>query len=355
MNTPNQPPPGPYRPPGGQRPHGPPPGHPYGPPPGHRPDGPARPGPGGYPPPQGRPPQGPPPPGRPPQGQPPQGRPPQARPPQGQPPQGRPPQGRPPQGQPPQGRPPQSPPPGGRPPQGPPPPTPPGGHPYGTPPPDRRGYGTPPPPPPSRAHQATSFAEPVDLHPEPGRDPDDYDNPYDHPHDDGDQRRADNKSKLIKVVSLVVVLLVVVGVALWLQGSSPSSAEVGDCIKINDVADADIETVDCASPDALYKVAVTQEDDGAQCPSPSYLAYTESGRNELLLCLSLNARTGDCVKLAENTYEKVDCSAPDVTFKVSKVVEGKEAPEECGDAADNALVYPEPPTTICRVPPDATT
>lgn len=150
----------------------------------------------------------------------------------------------------------------------------------------------------------------------------------------------------------MVLLAVVVAAALWMQTSSPSSAEPGDCIKINDVAEADIEKVDCASPDALFKVAVAEDDDGAKCPTRSYLAYSQSGRNELLLCLSLNASTGDCYQFADNTYRKVNCAAPEATFQVAEVVEGKNDPALCGEAAANALVYPEPPHTICRVAPE---
>jgi hypothetical protein len=153
------------------------------------------------------------------------------------------------------------------------------------------------------------------------------------------------------VIGIVVVLAVVVGVALWLQSSSPGSAEVGDCIKVNDIANADIEKVDCASEDALYKVAKTDDDPNASCPTSAYVAYSETGRNELLLCLALNADVGDCYQATQQVHKKVDCTSPDAMFEVTDVFEGKEDPAQCGEAEQDALVYPEPPLTICRVAP----
>ena len=305
MNTPNHPPPDRYG--------GPPPGGPYG-----------RPGPYG-PPPGGQRPHGPPgglPPGR---YGPPGGRPGGPAPGPGYGP---------------------GPGPGGPGGYGPPPQTPPGGRPYGAPP----GYGgpppPPPPPPPSRSGgygDLDERDESQDLPPAP---------PPGTPSGTPPPTAKPGNNKLAKVIVLVVVLGIVIGVALWLQSSAPSSAEVGDCIKINDVTEADIEKVDCNSAEALYKVAVTKDDDAAGCPAPAYLAYTESGRNELLLCLSLNAKAGDCFQVAENTYKKVACTAPEANFRVSEVFNGKDDPAQCGDAADQALSYPEPPMTICRVAPD---
>jgi hypothetical protein len=157
---------------------------------------------------------------------------------------------------------------------------------------------------------------------------------------------------LVKVVVLVVGLALVVGAALWLQVSAPGSARTGDCVRIVDVQAADIDKVDCASPEALYKVALARDDDETRCPSPIYLAYVESGSNELLLCLSLNARTGECFQVAENTYRKVGCDSPRTSFRVTKVVPGKADKTECGEQADDALVYPQPRLTICRAAPD---
>lgn len=196
-----------------------------------------------------------------------------------------------------------------------------------------REYAGPPPPPPARSLPDLDDDTPVRNTPRP-------------------PASKTGGGKLAKVIGLVVLLAVVAGVALWLQSGSPSSAEVGDCIKINNIAEADIDKVDCASEEALYKVAVTSSDTDARCPSPAYLAYSETGRNELLLCLALNAEAGECYLTTEQTHKKVDCAAPDAMFQVSDVFAGKDDPAQCGEAAEQALVYPEPPLTICRVAPD---
>lgn len=269
-----------------------------------------------YPPagPYGAPPPGPPGPGTPPGGQQPYGPPPGG--PYGPP--GTPPGGF---GAPGQGAPGQG---GFGPPPGTPPGTPPGGQPFGA----AQGFGAPdgqpapgglPPAPPQQAPAA-----------KPGR------------------------SKVIKIVALVVVALVVAGGVIWAQSTSASSAEVGECIKVNDAASADIEKIDCNAEEAVYKVAVTKDDSGAECPGEFYMEYTETGRNELLLCLSLNAKEGDCFNATAQSHLRVACTEPEAMFQISKVVEGKNDAAECGDAAVDALTYPEPPLTMCRVAPDAT-
>jgi hypothetical protein len=58
---------------------------------------------------------------------------------------------------------------------------------------------------------------------------------------------------------------------------------------------------------------------------------------------------------AENTYKKVGCTSPEASFGVTEVVEGEDDSTECGEGADDALVYPEPPMTICRAAPEAAT
>ncbi|OLF17709.1 hypothetical protein BU204_09385 [Actinophytocola xanthii] len=198
-------------------------------------------------------------------------------------------------------------------------------------------YDGPPPPPPARSRRTEEGqpAVPPAAAGEPGRS------------------SSPHAGKIVKVVGIVVLLAVVAGVALWLQSSSPSSAKVGDCIKINDVAAADIDKVDCAAEDALYKVAVTTEDAEAGCPSRAYLAYSETGRNELLLCLALNADEGECFQATPQSHRKVDCASPDAMFRVSQVIPGVDDASRCGEFADNALTYPEPAMTICRVAPDA--
>lgn len=237
----------------------------------------------------------------------------------------------PPQGQPYGGPPPQTPPGGqpygGPPPQGqpfggPPPQTPPGGQPYGGPPPGGPagpggpppvGYATPPPPPPAA--------------------------------------KPNNTGKFIKIGIGVVVIAVVAVFAIINWGKSASSAEVGDCILVNSASttNADVEKVDCNDPKAAYKVAATFDESTASCPdaqNSNYVSYTESGRGSLTLCLILNAKEGDCF-ISGDSDEKVECTDPKASFKVTKILTGTTDPQGCPEGTEDGYVYAEPPTVQC--------
>jgi len=127
-------------------------------------------------------------------------------------------------------------------------------------------------------------------------------------------------------------------------------AQVGDCIKVNNASatNADVETIDCTDPLAVYKIAVKEDSDTATCPGDAYVTYSEQG--SLLLCLTLNAREGECFNETAQEDKRVDCGSPDVSYRVSAVFEGTEDANQCGDDSANALTYPEPPLTICRAP-----
>ncbi len=126
-------------------------------------------------------------------------------------------------------------------------------------------------------------------------------------------------------------------------------AEVGDCIKVNNASatEADIQPIDCADPLAVYKVGVRKDDSTAQCPGENYVSYTEA--NNLLLCMTLNAHEGECFHETELDDSRVECGSPDASYKVGEIFEGTEDAEKCGADARNALTYPEPPLTICRL------
>jgi hypothetical protein len=266
--------------------------------------------------------------------------------PQGGPPQG--PYGQPGQYGPPGGRPPQTPP-GGQPygqpggqqgyggpgghgggPYGPPPPTPPGGQPQHTPPGGQQAY---PPPPSGPPQQPGTFPGGPPAAPTPKK----------------------GNSKKVRIIAIVVILLVVVGVVLYLQRDAASSAKAGDCIKVNDATSADVQQIDCGSKEAVYKVALTKDDSNAKCPNENYLAYSETGSNELLLCLVFNAKEGDCFKENLKDHTRVDCTSPDADFQIAKVIDGKDDPKGCGpENVDTALTYPEPKLTLCLAAPKGT-
>ncbi len=129
-----------------------------------------------------------------------------------------------------------------------------------------------------------------------------------------------------------------------------TDAAVGDCIKVNDVSAtaADIETIDCADPLAVYEVAVREESTTRECPNRNYVSYTED--DVLLLCLTLNAKEGQCFHEDSQQDTPVGCDSPDASYRVGEIHEGTEDANRCGEAdARNALTYPVPPLTICRL------
>ena len=257
--------------------------------------------------------------------------------PQGQPYGGPPPQGGPQgQGQPYGQRPPQTPP-GGQPYGGPPPQGPPQGQPFGGPPPGgpaAGGFGPPP------GGGAPPAAYPTPPPPAPASKP-------------------KNTFKIIKVVGVVVVLAVIGVIYFINKGTAPSSSKVGDCIKVNNVSstNADVEKIDCNSQEAAYKVAATFDDASAECPggtNSSYVSYTETGRgSDLLLCLTLNVKEGDCF-IQDDADTKVACTDPSATYQVNKVLTGSADPNGCPEGTVDAYVYPEPAMVQCFVEPAGT-
>jgi hypothetical protein len=129
-----------------------------------------------------------------------------------------------------------------------------------------------------------------------------------------------------------------------------ADARVGDCIKVNSAGttDADVETIGCTDPAAVYKVGIREDREGAGCPGENYVKYTE--QDNLLLCLTLNARRGDCFQESEEQDARVPCDSPDASYEVGEIYEGAEDAARCGEQdAPNALTYPRPPLTICRL------
>lgn len=172
------------------------------------------------------------------------------------------------------------------------------------------------------------------------------------------------KSKTrLYVVGGIVLVIVVVAVIFGIKQSkvAPSSAGPGDCIKVNSQAanDADVEKIDCTSPEAVFKVGVKLDSASADCPTDSYIQYMQSGGSgdDFSLCLMLNAKEGDCFANLTSQDDskktaKVACTAPDAEGKVSKVVNGKADVKACPADTGLPLDYPEPKPglTVCVDP-----
>ncbi|MEV8438541.1 hypothetical protein AB0425_14280 [Actinosynnema sp. NPDC051121] len=157
---------------------------------------------------------------------------------------------------------------------------------------------------------------------------------------------------LITVVALGIVGIVVAGVIASITG--PSGAEPGDCIKVVSagITDADVEKIDCSSPEAAFKVAANLDSSADSCPDGDYAEYSDSGgrrSNGFKLCLMLNAAEGDCFKqegsivAAKTTKVTCDSSA---TYKVGKVIAGRADENGC-ESGETVSVYSQPATTIC--------
>lgn len=133
------------------------------------------------------------------------------------------------------------------------------------------------------------------------------------------------------------------------EPGAAADAGVGDCIKVNQAGatDAEVATIDCADQAAVYRVGVRVDGGTSKCPGDNYVAYTEG---ELLLCLTLNARSGECFKETDEQDTRVSCDSADASYQVGEIFEGTEDASRCGEVdAENAFTYPQPPLTICRL------
>lgn len=129
-------------------------------------------------------------------------------------------------------------------------------------------------------------------------------------------------------------------------------AQPGDCIKVNVASstNADVETVDCSTTEAIYKVATREETDTGSCPNDQYVSYTEEG--QLLLCLQLNVKDGECLEVTDTDDKRADCAAPNATHRVVGVFDGVDDEAKCdGTNSTEVITYPEPALTICLVSP----
>lgn len=128
-------------------------------------------------------------------------------------------------------------------------------------------------------------------------------------------------------------------------------AQPGDCIRVNVASstNADVETVDCATPEAIYRVATREETDTGSCPNDQYVSYTEEG--QLLLCLQLNVRDGECLEVTDSEDKRADCAAPNATHRVVGVLDGVDDETQCSAEATEVITYPQPPLTVCLVSP----
>ncbi|MFC9892645.1 hypothetical protein ACFVMC_03020 [Nocardia sp. NPDC127579] len=153
-------------------------------------------------------------------------------------------------------------------------------------------------------------------------------------------------------------LLAVAAIAVAVAGCSAvdeasktevAKTKVGDCINItnNSPTDTQGETIDCASPKAVYQVFQTFDKETA-CPSDDYDTYTEQRPSgTTFMCLTLNLKQDSCYNDAGNSpYKWAECG-PDATIKVLERVEGTIDEMECPEGTNAFDILNEPKTLFC--------
>jgi hypothetical protein len=160
------------------------------------------------------------------------------------------------------------------------------------------------------------------------------------------------KSKLRWLRILLPILVVVIGGAFAIVGyaTSPDSAKVGDCLAVAEFKQgAEPDKAGCDDPSANVKIAVKLDESSAACPEGMYDEYSVTGSASYKLCLTLNAKQGDCFSnmTAETAgYKKVACTDPTAEAEVVKVVAAPN--DQCdGTEANASATYSQPATTVC--------
>lgn len=144
------------------------------------------------------------------------------------------------------------------------------------------------------------------------------------------------------------------------------TVRVGDCVapmqegligpRGDQITAEPLRAVDCAAPDAAYRIALWGPGPYAICPDPSYRVrrVAVGSKDARTLCLTYNVGTDECfVEAPADQVGRYDCALgprPNA-IRVLKVVHGAADPRECVDLNQNLLVVtvPRPATTFCYV------
>ncbi|SEH02995.1 hypothetical protein SAMN05444920_1324 [Nonomuraea solani] len=159
---------------------------------------------------------------------------------------------------------------------------------------------------------------------------------------------------------LACTLLILTAVACAAE-DDPSNAQVGSCLealgKGGKTLREDFHIVGCTTPQAAYKVI--KKANRCDDVTNGYLVMS-SRRTRSQLCLTLNAKKGDCfyqeIGFPTGKASKVTCG-PSATYRVTKVSEGAADASICGkdvpnwtktpDELPRAIVYRHPALTLC--------
>jgi hypothetical protein len=110
--------------------------------------------------------------------------------------------------------------------------------------------------------------------------------------------KASKASRFSRKLAIRLGVLVVLGVIAfaWSEfNGDPSTANVGDCVH-NQGTDSnpDVHVIKCSDPQAAYKVLKTGSGGDSICNdvAGTVVTYTETGRDNVVLCLGVNKPTG---------------------------------------------------------------
>lgn len=130
--------------------------------------------------------------------------------------------------------------------------------------------------------------------------------------------------------------------------------EVGDCVHItsDDPGDGEFQRIRCSEPTAVFRVE-KKAPAPTSCPGEDYTRFryyegSDVGSQQLMLCLSLNVVTGDCMNSLDDQTKlaKVQCGSVSARVQVS-VHAGDPDSAACADD-DVSLHYEGPPErTVC--------
>lgn len=172
---------------------------------------------------------------------------------------------------------------------------------------------------------------------------------------------SDRHRPVTRLATGLACALLIVVAAGCAAADDPSNAQVGSCLealgKGGKTVQNDFRIVACTTSQAAYKVIKK-----ASSCDDSTNGYVQVGtrRSRSQLCLTLNAKKGDCfyqeVGFPTGKVSKVTCGAS-ATYRVTKVSDGSADASVCGkdvpnwtktpDELPHAIVYRSPPLTLC--------
>lgn len=178
------------------------------------------------------------------------------------------------------------------------------------------------------------------------------------------------RPQTVRVALIATVLLAASAIAATIVGDSDEPAmrgvAIGDCVAPfrdgqieqsgEQITSAPAEAVDCAGPDAAYRVALQAGSAYVACPSPSYRVRRVGvgTPDERTLCMTYNVRSDQCfVEAPPEAAGPYDCGLGPRpgAIHVLRVVEGVEDPMRCTGLRPelSVVTVPEPATTFCYV------